>query len=198
MVPPTPSAAPRVLLPRADRAASILRGAATAFARTGFAATSMEDVAAASGITKLIVYRHFESKEELYRAVLARVSDRLAENFAGALESERPGGVGARSKLATAREDPDGFVLLWRHAAREPQFADYAAGQRAQAVAVARSLREPEGDEAFERWAAEAIVSWLVEAVLSWLEVGDPTRDEEFLTRVADGLRAMRQVWTGS
>ena len=101
----------------------------------------MEDVAAASGITKLIVYRHFESKEELYRAVLTRVSDRLAEEFAGALESERPGGVGARALLTVAREDPDGFVLLWRHAAREPQFADYAAAQRAQAVAVARSLR---------------------------------------------------------
>ena len=195
MVPPSPPAAPRVLLPRADRAASILRGAATAFARTGFAATSMEDVAAASGITKLIVYRHFGSKEELYRAVLARVSDRLAQNFAGALESERPGGVGARSMLATAREDPDGFVLLWRHAAREPQFADYAAAQRAQAVAVARTLRGPDGDEVFERWAAEAIVSWLVESVLSWLEVGDPDRDEGFLTRVADGLRAMRSVW---
>jgi AcrR family transcriptional regulator len=187
-----------VLLPRADRAASILRGAATAFARAGFAATSMEDVAAASGITKLIVYRHFESKEELYRAVLTRVSDRLAENFAGALESERPGGVGARSLLATAREDPDGFVLLWRHAAREPQFADYAAAQRAQAVAVARSLRGPDGDEVFERWAAEAIVSWLVESVLAWLEVGDPARDEEFLTRVADGLRAMRVAWGAS
>jgi AcrR family transcriptional regulator len=195
VVPPSSSAVPRVLLPRADRAASILRGAATAFARAGFAATSMEDVAAASGITKLIVYRHFESKEELYRAVLTRVSDRLAENFAGALESERPGGVGARSLLATAREDPDGFVLLWRHAAREPQFADYAAAQRAQAVAVARSLRGPDGDEVFERWAAEAIVSWLVESVLAWLEVGDPARDEEFLTRVADGLRAMRVAW---
>jgi AcrR family transcriptional regulator len=198
VVPPSPSAVPRVLLPRADRAASILRGAATAFARAGFAATSMEDVAAASGITKLIVYRHFESKEELYRAVLTRVSDRLAENFAGALESERPGGVGARSLLATAREDPDGFVLLWRHAAREPQFADYAAAQRAQAVAVARSLRGPEGDEVWERWAAEAIVSWLVESVLAWLEVGDPARDEEFLTRVADGLRAMRVAWGAS
>jgi AcrR family transcriptional regulator len=198
VVPPSSSAVPRVLLPRADRAASILRGAATAFARAGFAATSMEDVAAASGITKLIVYRHFESKEELYRAVLTRVSDRLAENFAGALESERPGGVGARSLLATAREDPDGFVLLWRHAAREPQFADYAAAQRAQAVAVARSLRGPDGDEVFERWAAEAIVSWLVESVLAWLEVGDPARDEEFLTRVADGLRAMRVAWDAS
>jgi len=195
VVPPSPPAAPRVLLPRADRAASILRGAATAFARAGFAATSMEDVAAASGITKLIVYRHFESKEELYRAVLRQVSDRLAEEFAGALESERPGGVGARAMLATARADPDGFVLLWRHAAREPQFADYAAAQRAQAVAVARSLRGDDGDEVLERWAAEAIVSWLVESVISWLEVGDPTRDEELLTRVADGLRAMRIAW---
>src|SRR3982750_3954529 len=110
----TPAASPTPLLSRPARREAILAAAAGAFAGTGFAATSMEDVAAASGITKLIVYRHFESKEELYRAVLARVSDRLAANFAGALESERPGGVGARSMLATAREGPDGFVLLWR------------------------------------------------------------------------------------
>ena len=191
---PSP-AAPRQLLPRADRAASILRGAATAFARSGYAATSMEDVAAASGITKLIVYRHFESKEELYRSVLARVSDRLAEEFSLALESERPGGVGARALLTVAREDPDGFVLLWRHAAREPQFAEVAAAQRASAVAAARLLRAEGGDEVFDRWAAEAIVSWLVEAVLSWIDVGDPARDEELLTRIADGLRAMRTAW---
>jgi AcrR family transcriptional regulator len=190
-----PSAAPRQLLPRADRAASILRGAATAFARSGYAATSMEDVAAASGITKLIVYRHFESKEELYRSVLARVSDRLAEEFSHALESERPGGVGARALLTVAREDPDGFVLLWRHAAREPQFAEVAAAQRASAVAAARLLRSEGGDEVLDRWSAEAIVSWLVEAVLSWIEVGDPARDEELLTRIADGLRAMRTAW---
>jgi hypothetical protein len=28
--------------------------------------------------------------------------------------------------------------------------------------------------------------------------VGDPARDEEFLTRVADGLRAMRVAWGAS
>ena len=187
---------PRQLLQRADRAASILRGAATAFARAGFAATSMEDVAASSGITKLIVYRHFQSKEELYRAVLSRVSDRLAEEFSAALESERRGGVGARALLAVAREDPDGFVLLWRHAAREPQFADYAAAQRALAVAVARSLQGQGDDEVLARWAAEAVVSWLVEAVLAWVAVGNPGRDEEFLGLVADGLRAMRATWS--
>ncbi|MBA2625619.1 MAG: helix-turn-helix transcriptional regulator, partial [Acidimicrobiia bacterium] len=115
----------RQLLARADRAASIRRGAATAFARAGFAATSMEDVAAAAGITKLIVYRHYESKEELYRAVLVRVSARLAEELADGLEHARRG-AGVRALLTVAREDPDGFVLLWRHAAREPQFAAYA------------------------------------------------------------------------
>ena len=39
----------------------------------------MDDVAAAAGITRLIVYRHFPSKEALYVAVLEGVRDRLAE-----------------------------------------------------------------------------------------------------------------------
>src|SRR3954454_11733847 len=66
------SAPARQLLARPERQAAILRGAAAAFAQSGFAATSMEDVAAACGVTKLIVYRHFDSKEELYRTILER------------------------------------------------------------------------------------------------------------------------------
>ena len=40
----------RKLLSRAQRQATILQGAATAFATKGFAGTGMEEVAAASGI----------------------------------------------------------------------------------------------------------------------------------------------------
>ena len=47
--------APRKLLSRSQRQAAILRGAATAFVTKGFAGTAMEEVAAASGITKEIV-----------------------------------------------------------------------------------------------------------------------------------------------
>src|SRR4029079_16549919 len=118
--------APTGPLPRAERHAAIIRGAAVAFARRGYAATSMEQIAAASGITKLIVYRHFASKEELYRAVLQRVFDRLAEEFLTGIRDAPDDGAGARALVAPAREDPAGFQLLWRHAAREPQFADYA------------------------------------------------------------------------
>ena len=43
------------LLPRAERRGAILHGAALAFASSGFADTSMDDVGAACGVTKLIV-----------------------------------------------------------------------------------------------------------------------------------------------
>ena len=41
----------------------------------------MDDVARSAGVTRLIVYRIFTSKEELYRAVLEQVTTRLGEEF---------------------------------------------------------------------------------------------------------------------
>ncbi len=40
------------------------------FAADGFAATRLDDVAAAAGVTKPILYRHFTSKVDLYLALL--------------------------------------------------------------------------------------------------------------------------------
>ena len=190
------SAPARQLLARPARQAAILRGAAAAFARSGFAATSMEDVAAACEVTKLIVYRHFESKEELYRTILERVFHRMGEELEAGLQQTSLRGVGARTLLTVAREDPDGFVLLWHHAAREPQFAEYAHQQRELAAAAVRELMVlKSGDEVLDVWEAEAAFAWLVEAVILWLELGDESRDEEFVVRSTDALRAMRAAW---
>lgn len=184
----------RQLLPKAERRAAILRAAAAAFAHKGFAATSMDDVAAEAGITKLIVYRHFSSKEELYEAVLQQVSARLAEEFVAGLDHRPARGVGVRVLLTVAREDPDGFVLLWRHAVREPQFAEYAQQFRHKAVEVAEAMlsqRGVGGDRRRRRWAAETVVSWLVESVLQWLEHGTAARDDELVELVSASLVAM-------
>lgn len=174
-------------LPRAERHATILRGAARAFARAGYAGTSMEDIATASGITKLIVYRHFDSKEELYRAVLQRVFDRLVEVFVAGYATGPSSGIGARSLLTVARDDPDGFRLLWQHAAREPDFADYAEDLRERAVDASRALLAGQVEADVHEWAAHTLLGYLVEAVLNWLEYGDPARDDEFV-ELATGL----------
>jgi AcrR family transcriptional regulator len=177
-------------LPRAQRQAAIVRGAAEAFARAGYAGTSMEDIAAASGITKLIVYRHFDSKE--YRAVLQRVFDRLAEEFLAAY-SQRAGSIGARTLLTVARDDPAGFELLWRHAAREPGFAAYARELRDHAVDASRALLAGRVDPSLHEWAAQTVFSYLVEATLNWLEFGNPARDDEFVELATAAARAAVQ-----
>jgi AcrR family transcriptional regulator len=179
-------------LPRAQRQAAIVRGAAEAFARAGYAGTSMEDIAAASGITKLIVYRHFDSKETLYRAVLQRVFDRLAEEFLAAY-SQRAGSIGARRLLTVARDDPAGFELLWRHAAREPGFAAYARELRDHAVDASRALLAGRVDPPLHEWAAQTVFSYLVEATLNWLEFGNPARDDEFVELATAAARAAVQ-----
>lgn len=189
--------ASRRLLPKTERRAAILRAAATAFAHRGFAGTSMEDVAAEAGITKLIVYRHFESKEALYAAVLEAVSTRLAEEFVARFQRDQPPRVGIGAMLAVARQDPDGFCLLWRHAEREPAFAEYAQSVRRQAARIAEGMPAIAGmgDARRRRWAAGLIVSWLVDAVLHWLEEGTPDRDDELVELVARSLPAMVKAW---
>ena len=181
-------------LPRSERRQSILGGAARAFTSAGFAATSMETIAEEAGVSKLLLYRHFDSKAELYRSVLERVLERIQEEFS---RTEGPG-VSVRAFTTVAREDPDGFRLLWRHAAREPAFAGYAAGVRAEAVHFAEGVLAPYVDPTLLGWSAETIVAFLVEAVLAWLERGDPQRDEEFVALTAASMEALVRTWAGA
>ena len=156
----------------------------------------MDDVAAACGVTKLIVYRHFETKEELYRAILQEVIDRLGEELTSGLHAPSIRGLGARTQLTVARENPDGYTLLWRHASREPRFAACAAEIRAGAIEVVRQLSGLDsGDPTLDHWKAEVLFSYLVDATLAWLDSGDPRRDDEMAERITDGLHALRAAW---
>jgi AcrR family transcriptional regulator len=93
---------------------------ARAFARSGFAGTGLDEVAEEAGITRVLLYRHFESKQDMYRAVLDRACTRLVERV-GADDYDE---TSIPELLAAAGADPDGFRLLFRHAVREPEFRD--------------------------------------------------------------------------
>jgi AcrR family transcriptional regulator len=55
---------------RGERQSLILRHAAEMFGSRGYHNVSMEDVAEHAGISKALIYQHFESKDQLYLAVL--------------------------------------------------------------------------------------------------------------------------------
>src|SRR5258705_4687329 len=47
------------------------------FAERGFGGTSIEEIAAQTGVSKPVVYEHFGGKEGLYAVVVAREDERL-------------------------------------------------------------------------------------------------------------------------
>lgn len=185
----------RRLMGRDERRDQIRRAAASAFAREGYVATSIDDVATEAGITRAIVYRHFDSKEALYRAVLEGVSARLGEEFKLRLASPQSG-LTIATHLTVAREDPDGYRLLWEHATREPRFADYAEDFRERSVrSTERLFKDRIDDPAKFRWAARQTLSQIVTSVLLWLDQGSPDKDEEFLEFATAGLWASVGAW---
>jgi AcrR family transcriptional regulator len=192
---------PTPRLPRAERRAQIVRAAATAFVRGGFDGTSMEDVAAEAGVTRLIVYRIFETKEDLYRAVLEGVAERLGDAFGDTFaprEDRREPHI-APALLAIARADPDAFRLFWRHSAHEPRFAEYHHEFRVLADAYADAvIASVVPDDTVRAWAAPALVAHLYDGVMGWLDTGDPARDAEFVALLARGARGLVAAWSAT
>jgi AcrR family transcriptional regulator len=175
---------------RADRREQILDAATRAFARAGFTATGLDDVAAEAGITRVLLYRHFDSKADMYRAVLERVGRRLAEQVGTDDYDERA----IPSLLRAAAADPDGFRLLYHHAAREPEFRDVVDHLTATSVDVARrniATRIPDGP--WLDWAARLLPTLTTDAVIAWLDAGRPDPDSA-ADRISRAVRGVLQA----
>jgi AcrR family transcriptional regulator len=174
-------------LPRAQRREQILDAATRAFARTGFAATGLNDIAAEAGVTHVVLYRHFASKTDLYRAILDRARTRLADTVGTDNYDEHS----IAALLRAAAADPDGFRLLFRHAAREPVFRDVIDGIRAASTDIAhRHLAELIPDGPWRRWAARLIPAVTLEAVIAWLDAGRPDPDHA-ADRISHAIRGV-------
>lgn len=68
-------------LPRSERRQQLIDVATMKFGERGFHPTSMDDIAAAAGITKPVLYQHFSSKEDLYIAVIASIGEELEKRI---------------------------------------------------------------------------------------------------------------------
>ena len=108
---PVAPLAERSRLSAPERRTTIMRAAGPLFARHGYAATRLDDVAAAAGVTKPVVYRHFESKKALYMALLVKHRDDLPTFVAG---GEVPIRAILDGWLDYARENQHAWEMLFR------------------------------------------------------------------------------------
>jgi AcrR family transcriptional regulator len=76
-----------------DRASEIAQAALDLFVTKGFAATKLEDVAKAAGVSKGLPYLYFKNKEELFKAVIVEAigeplvrANELVDRFEGSTE----------------------------------------------------------------------------------------------------------------
>lgn len=121
-------------LPAAARRDQILDIAVEVFARAGFHATSMNDVAEAAGVTKPVLYQHFASKQELYRALLEEAGSRLRTAVTAAVDGAPSGKEqtvrGFKAYFRWVADDHDAFLLLFGS----------RAGRDAEATATIRRI----------------------------------------------------------
>jgi AcrR family transcriptional regulator len=84
-------------LPAEERRQVIVEAASEVFAELGFREASAVEIATRAGVTKQLMYRHFDSKDELYVEALEREMSALL----AALEGPSSASQGARERIAS-------------------------------------------------------------------------------------------------
>ena len=129
---------------------SIVEGAGRVFLACGFVATSMDTIAAESGVSKQTIYSHFGSKDALFEAIVRQKCDEMMEPVA---QSELRGDEPQEVLRSIARRflllilDPANTRLFKAIVAESERFPDlaktfYRSGPRAVSDQLAAYLTE--------------------------------------------------------
>jgi AcrR family transcriptional regulator len=185
---------PRGRTPRAVREAQMVAAAELLFSERGYHGVSMDEIAAASGITKPMLYEYFGSKEGLLLACVERARGRLFEEIAaavrGATDPERALRAGIEAFIAFADQQRATWIVLFG----EGRFGEAAGAIRAeQSGLITQLLRELPGwtgePDAEQLDAIAHVFVGAAESIAFWA-VDHP---EVPLARVADHL--MTVLW---
>jgi AcrR family transcriptional regulator len=184
----------RQRLPVAERRALIVEAAGRLFGERGYDATRLDEIAAAAGVTKPILYRHFDSKRDLYLVLLERHRADLS-TFIPAMPATGTPAERLRALLDLWLDYVQAHAYSWKMLFRDTGGGPEVAARRREVHAEARAVLV----EAFASLAAqpiprrqleplaELISMGMAALVLWWIE--DPS-----VSRAAV-LDAMTTVW---
>ena len=102
-------------LSASERRAQLIDVGRAVFAKHGYEATAMEEIADRAKVSKPIVYEHFGGKEGLYAVVVDREMDYVVRRITEAIGSGSPRERIERAALAFltyVKDHPDGFAVL--------------------------------------------------------------------------------------
>lgn len=196
---------------RADeRRSQLCEVALRLFAERGYEATTMEDIADAAGVTKPLVYQHFESKRSLYLELV----DSVAEELLSAIGVATAAAAGPREQVedgfaayfSTLVSRVTAFRLLYRRSSPADPALGSALRRVEDAIAEAIDPLIAAGlDDEHRRFLAYAVVGMAEGVTRQWIVQhagsgaaggGDVAAEAQRLARrVADlawaGLRAV-------
>jgi AcrR family transcriptional regulator len=130
---------PRQRLPVAERRAVLIEAAGRLFGERGYEATRLDEIAAAAGVTKPIVYRHFDSKRDLYLALLDRHRDDLA-GFVASIPARGSTEERLRTVLEVWLDYVQARSYAWRMLFRDTGGGPEIAARRREVHARARAV----------------------------------------------------------
>jgi AcrR family transcriptional regulator len=142
LLPMSPVKPPRTRPTRVEVRERILDAASKVFAAEGFAGATIDTIGQAAGFTKGAVYSNFDSKDELFLALLDREFELRGAQIVTALEGGGDTTAAAhdlsRSVLDSVQGHADYYVLFveyWLRAVRDPQLRERLIDRRRAAAA---------------------------------------------------------------
>jgi len=199
---PATREAPRRRLPRAEREQQMLKAARRIFAARGFQDASMDEIAAAVGISKPMLYAYFDSKEGLFIACAELASSELiaaleSTSTTGPPEQRLWGGI--RAFLEWVDKNREGWRILYPSGPIRtgPLASGLAHSRQTMAKTLTRLLTDTASGEGISP-AAQAHIEPLAYALVAateavaewWLAHPEEPRDLQ-------AMRLMNFVWQG-
>ena len=183
--------------------AFLLQVAAEVFAERGYAATTMAELIARSGLTKGAFYFHFSSKEQLALAVIEEKQRQWVDSVQAAISAERQAidqlRIVALELVRVHRDDPSAFSVsrLTRDLSRIPHVTDLVRDHtRAWVGLLAALIAQAQADEDLPATIdANDLAALLVAATDGLKDLGTlidaPTRARRAFARRMDALIAL-------
>ena len=182
------------------RREQIIEVAIDVFGRAGYFGASMNHIAEAAGVTKPVLYQHFDSKGDLYSALLDTVGHRMLDAIAKATSDASDGKEqtmrGFQAYFRWVAQSHDEFMLLFGSSARHNgEFIEQLRHITDQAADAIAPLIAIDVDREQRRTLAHAIVGLAEGASRRLVGLGaefDPDEvAEEVGTLAWAGLRAV-------